>query len=478
MMSWAARMSLPVRTAFAYQLLVVASALGSVALLGGWASLGLTSSGEAGEPTSPVSAGRRPTVLLFTLDTLRADHVGVYGYPRGTTPQIDRLAREGVVFGTAYAPMGTTCPSHATLFTSRDPLAHGVVRNGLRMLAEEETLAERMRALGYRTAGFVSSFPVSRAFGFEQGFDVFDDRFGSHGPRKLRYRRWGDAAVPGRFDRPAEQTATSVLRWLETAPRNAPWFVWVHLFDPHGPYTPPIEFAAQFMQSGIPFIDSNRALYDGEIRYMDSQVGRIVDAFEAAVGAENLLLAITSDHGQGLFDHGWGAHNRTVYEEEVRVPLVFRWPGRIPAGGRRDVPAHLLDVTPTILGWLGIEQEALQGVDWTSTAGAADRPLFLLSPQPENTRPGFSGHGVRLGPWKFIHHEHGDGAAELYDLATDPRERENLVERHPALARRLQNLVADWKITQLNQQSTRIEPALSTRKREALRALGYLDESQ
>ena len=390
-------------------------------------------------------------------------------------PEIDRLASQGLVFETAYAPMGTTCPSHATLFTSRHPLAHGVVRNGLPMLPGEQTLAERLADAGYRTAGFVSSFPVSRQFGFDQGFDIFDDDFTGSGEAKLAFRKWGGADVSGKFDRAAEQTAGSVLRWLETADRDTPWFVWVHLFDPHGPYRPPAEHAARFERSDASAAEQRRALYDGEIRYADSQLGRIVDAFEKTFGAENLLLAITSDHGEGLFDHGWGAHDRTIYEEEVRVPLVFRWPGKITAGERRVVPAHLLDLTPTLLGLLEIQQDGLDGVD-LSNATAADRPLFLLRPQRAQADPeGATGLGVRLGSWKLIQPEKSGGLAELYDLDADPRERNNVATRHPARVRELEGLLQRWKLSQLAWQSER-EGTLSDHEREGLRALGYLDD--
>ncbi len=423
--------------------------------------------------TCACGGDRRPDVLLVTIDTLRADHVGSYGYALDTTPEIDRLARESLVFDVAYAPMGTTCPSHATLLTGRHPLAHGVVRNGLELPPGEETLPELLADAGWRTAAFVSSFPVSRRFGVAQGFDHFDDAFPSEGGTSPR-TEWAGEDVPGGFDRSAGDTVDAVESWLEHGPTDAPLFLWVHLFDPHEPYAPPAGFAERF-EADHP--DQPRhARYDGEIRYTDGEVGRLVERVEAARPDRELLFVLTADHGQGLGDHGIATHDRSTYEMEVRVPLLVRWPGRV-APARSDLPAHLVDVPPTLAGLLGLDlRESWRGIDLLDASGEEERPLHLLRPYFPGGRPKLSevgfGFGVRRGRWKYFEAS-AEGRRELYDLERDPDERRNLVLERPGVAEELARIVAEHRAREM--------PAGATyeggvRDRAGLEALGYVDE--
>ena len=433
----------------------------------------------AAKPTRP----ERPDVLLITVDTLRADHVGAYGYPYPTTPNIDRLAAEGTLFEVAYAPTGATCPAHATLFTSRMPLGHGVVRNGLRLADDHVTLAEQLRDAGWATAGFVSSYPLKTRFGLAQGFEHYDDAFTRSGAT-FHQERWEGRPIEGSFDRRGDATTTAALAWLESFAGEEPLFVWVHYFDPHAPFDPPPEHAAPFARGATHPHERDVELYDGEVHFADAEVGRLLEGFARLQRDRESIVVLTSDHGEGLWDHGWRVHNRFLYDEEVRVPLVWRWPGRIPAGHRVDAPVHLADVAPTLRSLLGLpELRGADGIDLSPALGGetleADRPLLLQRPYYPGGRRKLGergrGFGLRAGPWKYIERR-AEGARELYRLDRDPRETTNLAERDPARADALSEELARVVSDVLADGGAAAEaPELDAQDREALRALGYLE---
>lgn len=447
-----------------------------------------------------------PDLLLLTIDTLRADHLGCYGHEGEISPQMDALAAEGVLFDVAYAPMGTTCPSHATLFTGRQPYAHGLVRNGFSLVDEERTLAESLRDAGYRTAAFVSSYPVKGRFGFDQGFDVYEDLFVAE-TQTFHTDNWSGEKLDGGFDRVARGTFQLFRDWLKreaSSSQKAPLFVWLHFFDPHGPYVPrpelvkevwpdladPRKASRRLEREGSP----ERLLYEGEVRFVDDWIGRSVAAFEAnRTEAGEPLVVLTSDHGEGLNDHGWLFHNRTTYEEEVRVPLIFRWRGRLPAAKRSAQPAHLVDLYPTLLGLLGLAaDEAISGNEsdgldlspWLigDEPVRSERPLFLQRPyysegRPELTPPARGwGFGLREGRWKFFSAPE-DGVIELYDLGEDPGEKRNLASERPDLVERFEDRLARWKRT-LEPHRRDLDGEVPADARDALRALGYLEDGE
>jgi choline-sulfatase len=425
-----------------------------------------------------------PPVLLITVDTLRADRVGAYGYSRNTSPWIDALAAGGAIFETAYAPMGTTCPSHATLFTSRSPEAHRVVRNGLHLAQGERTLAEILQDAGYQTAAFVSSFPVARGLGFAQGFDHFDDQFEAS-EFAIPLDRWEGHSVGGVFDRPGAATADRALAWLAGRADTAPLFVWVHLFDPHYPYRPPPSDAARFVRVSDDTEAVERDLYDAEVYAADREVGRLVAAMEAHASAPPLVV-VTSDHGEGLFDHGWRSHNRTLFEEEVRVPLVIHWAGNIQPGTRVSQPAHLIDVAPTILAALGLLEAgpAMDGLDLLPFIRGEQlpdsaRPLWLVRPQfAEGRAPrGREGaaFGVRVGQWKYIEASK-PRTRQLYDLASDPTETRNLADAQRQRSDELSGLIAQWQTAERAKVLAGPVEGPSDEERRALRALGYTED--
>lgn len=423
-------------------------------------------------------ASPRPHVLLVTVDTLRADRLGAYGYTRPTSPNLDRLAREGALFEVAYAPTGATGPSHATLFTSRYPLAHRVERNGLVLPPSERTLAELLHEAGYETAAFVSSYPVTRRYGLDQGFSHYDESFDTESDT-LELEEWSGERVEGAFDRRGRATLRAARAWLEQRDARERLFLWVHLFDPHDPYVAPPRFARPFLASGQDERARAGALYDAEIAYTDAVLGRLVEAFEAWAGQGSTLLVVTADHGEGLWDHGWRMHNRYLYEEETRVPLVWRWPGRIPAGLRIGQPVHLADVAPTLLGLLGIPRDGLplEGRDLApvlqgDAAANGERPIWLQGPDYDPAwGPRFA---LRVGDWKLI--EWHSGRHELYDLRVDPGERHDLARREPQVRRQLSAQLSHWRDGQAAVRGPERIERLEARDREALRALGYLDQ--
>ena len=259
----------------------------------------------------------RPNVLLVTIDTLRADRVGSYGYQAASTPTIDALAARGVRFETSVAHTPLTGPSHASILTGHTPLGHGFRNNsGYVLTPQVKTAAEEFRQAGYRTAAFVSGFPLDRRFGFDRGFELYDDRLpkGNDRRRTPYVERFADA------------TTDAALRWLPTlrpatGPSPAPWFLWVHYYDPHAPYEPPPDLAERFRASP----------YDGEVAFVDRQLARLLQAIDASGESARTIVLVTADHGESLGEHGEGTHGIFIYDATLRVPWVMAGP-RVPAG--------------------------------------------------------------------------------------------------------------------------------------------------
>ena len=280
----------------------------------------------------PVGPPDGPAVLLVTLDTTRADRIGAYGYALADTQTLDGLAAEGTRFARAYASTPLTIPSHATLFTGQPPPSHGVRDNGDFVLGPEAvTLAERFSAAGWETAAFTAAFPTRRRWGLDQGFDTYHDPL-ERLPTRLDWRD----------ERTANEVIDDALAWLEQrSDPSLPAFVWVHLFDPHWPYQPPEPYATQY--AGRP--------YDGEIAYADAQLGRLVEAWDAAF--DRSVVAVTADHGEGLGDGGELTHGFLLHDGTMRVPLILRGEG-VTAGLVIEDPVGHVDVAPTLLTIAGL----------------------------------------------------------------------------------------------------------------------------
>jgi arylsulfatase A-like enzyme/Tfp pilus assembly protein PilF len=388
-----------------------------VALLGAWLALAAVGCGRE-QPTSDDVVER---IVLVSIDTLRADHLGCYGAEDAETPAIDGLAAEGVRFATAISPAPITLPSHASLLSGRDPPDHGVRHNGVFRLADDvPTLAEPLGAAGFATAAFVSAFVLDPRFGLARGFDVYDAEVGMK-------KQSSDHSVP---ERRGDHTVDAALRWLEDAPDR--FFLWVHLYDPHASYEAPDPFGQRFATRP----------YDGEIAFADAQFGRLRTALEER-WPRGTLWWLTSDHGEGLGEHGERTQTLGVYESTQHVPLIVAGPG-VPRGEVQRGVVALADVAPTLLAQVGLGP--LPGADGRNLIATlrdgtpSDRRAAWVETLSTQLDMGLSPLlGVRTDSHKYVRAPE----PELYDLASDPRELENRIDEEPALAAELDALVEE-----------------------------------
>jgi len=386
-------------------------------------------------------------IVVVSIDTLRADHVGVYGASTAETPALDALASEGARFETAFSPAPLTLPSHATLLTGSDPPQHGVRHNGLfRLPAGVVPLAEHLRAHGFATAAFVSAFVLDSRFGLDRGFDVYDDHLGLL-----------SLAGAGPGSRRGDRTVDAALAWLERAPER--FLLWVHLYDPHAPYDPPAPFSER--HSGQP--------YDGEIAFADAQLARLRAAF-AERWTVGTLWVVTADHGESLGEHREDTHSYGVYDATQRIPLIMAGPG-VARGALVMGIAALADVAPTALDLAGLPPLPFASGSSLAAAlcgnGPSPRGAAWVETLATQLDMGWSPLlGVRTARHKYVRAPE----PELYDLASDPRELSNLAASRPELVAELDALVTERAA------GRPVAPnfAPDAEERARLEALGYL----
>ena len=440
------------------------------------------------------AAAPLPNVILVSVDTLRADALGSYGGV-AATPVLDQLARDGVLFERAFAPAALTAPSHASLLTGSEPLEHGVIRNGATLSPDLEMIAEVFRTAGYASAAFVSSFVLDARFGWDQGFDVFDSTFSEEAatlPKEL-----GNPGAFflkhdfGGFDRRADASVGAAVAWLERAPE--PYFLFVHLFDPHDPYVPPDGFerrlhGLQFDLDGRSAPDARQPdrlrrlvrRYHAEVLFADEQLGRLFEA-AAASGSRRRLTAVTADHGEGLGQHDWLFHAENLYAEALHVPLLVHDTDAARGGLRIAAPVALIDVAPTLVELAGLPP--LASASGRSLAASVrlgseptPRPVFAHRRAHLRGPAGSRGEklAVRERDWKLI--RSGEQAEELYDLARDPGELEDrlgaALREDPERVAVLRALLDGYGN---KRSSAPVAPQLSDEVRAALEALGYAD---
>jgi arylsulfatase A-like enzyme len=267
----------------------------------------------------------------------------------------------------AYAPMPTTAPSMATAVTSKEPRSHGLLANGQGLAPEQLTAAEILRDAGYTTAGFASSVALEPD-GISQGFELYVDSWGDD--EESKPPAYGLPDVHPSPSRRGEYTTAAALDWFAHRDRERPFFAFVHYYDPHEPYARPEAERAPFVGDRDPDdkFDALRIGYDAEVAYADRELAKLVGGLERAGELDDTLIVIWSDHGQGLYDHGWPGHDMQLYEESMHVPLILVWPGEIPAGRVLEAPVELQDLLPTVLGLIGLpvpEDAAFEGRDLT-----------------------------------------------------------------------------------------------------------------
>jgi arylsulfatase A-like enzyme len=433
-----------------------------------------------------------PNLILLSIDTLRADHLSVYGYPRPTSPELDRLAREGFTFARCLSSSSWTLPSHVSLLTSLSPAVHGVLDDGSRLDPLRRTLAEMLSDAGYVTMAIVSLPYLRAGFGYAQGFDVYDD----------------DSCMLDRASLVMGAARQSLEALAENQRRTGrPFFLFVHAHDPHSPYRPPAPFDRRFdpgyegsadggpatiERFGRPEPPSAQdlahvvALYDGEIAYHDRALGTLRRTVEREGIAGSTLLAVTSDHGEEFRDHGSMFHGITLYEEQLHVPWIL-WGGPVPKPGVSAPMVRHVDVIPTLLDLLGVVDSSGEAMG-RSLAGRVrggevpgEAPAFAHSTRSGPDRMAFESGGVKYlvtAPFSMWGHERG--GEELYDLEVDPRERDNLWDRDPrsagaaaALQARLGEMEAVRGAMPHSEGEGRAED-LPPSLRESLRALGYV----
>jgi len=398
-----------------------------------------------------VSRTADQNVLLVTIDTLRADALGCYG-GRAATPNLDRLAAEGVRYDFAHAHSVVTLPSHTTILSGLYPFQHGVHDNaGYRVRPDTTTLATLLETKGWATGAFVGGFPVAAQFGLNRGFDVYDDRFGeTHASSEFAMA-----------ERPASVVVDHAMTWLDA--QRSRWFLWVHVYDPHAPYDPPEPYRSEYASDP----------YAGEVAFTDHALGPLLD--RARAGSDRpTLVVVTGDHGEALGDHGEATHGLFAYEATLRVPLIIAQVeaghSRSPAGVSK-APVDHVDLLPTTLDALGMAAPSgLPGRSLLgrSSADTGDRASYFEALSASLNRGWAPLRGVLVGHTKYIELP----IPELYDLSKDPSEEHNLVDQDPERTRLLQTRLKDFGAT-----ATGAPRAEDPKTLAQLRSLGYLSAS-
>lgn len=433
---------------------------------------------DSNGPSSPSATSldkEPPNIILYLIDTLRVDHLGAFGYARATSPNIDELVAKGVVFDPAYSQDSRTLGSVVSLLTSLHTPSHGITNFGHRIQTSVVTLAEVLSRAGYETGSFITNVNAGQMPGLDRGFRHFHDAARSYRER----------------DAVRSLPEEALFEWIDTL-GGSTFFAYVHTAEPHRPYIPPPPYDAMFdpdyegpttgyfegpdgygQASSQADIDHVKALYDGEISFADAAFRRFLDGLEARGLRERTLIVLTSDHGEELSDRGGWNHGHSLYNELIRVPLLFAGAG-LPAGRRIAAPAQLVDVAPTILDIAGVpspesfEGESLLGVMQGRDAERfADRDVFSMTTSQ-------TPHAAIIQrDWKAI--LAADGVLELYDLRRDPGELHDLASSEPERAARLRERIETLSYGGDGWAAPQTYVPLSEEQVERLRALGYIE---
>jgi len=420
------------------------------------------------------SPSNSPNIILISIDALRADHLSCYGYHRNTSPNIDRLASQGVLFKNAFSQATWTLPSHTSIFLSQYVWRHKVDNPDKRLGNSSTTLAEILRDRNYTTCAFVGGGLLSSRYGFNQGFEIFDDRTSGK-------RRFGQ--ISSYMDK--------LLSWLKSV-RNRKFFLFIHTYDVHGPYNPPASYfdlytkgyckgkhlrtsrgiklgklnASEFTPEEIDYI---MAVYDGGINYVDAQLGKIFEKLDQLGIDDNTIIIVTSDHGEGFKEHGRLRHGYKSYIELVHVPLIMRGPG-IPRNRTYENFVQHIDIAPTILEILNIPQrKEMQG-----------RSLLPLMNNREIEKDfktytwAHSSMSLRTKKWTYIMNHHRPD--ELFDRINDPKEQNNVIEKRPLIAQKLREELEDFIVlTSEGKPQVAEKVDIDEELKEQLKSLGYLN---
>jgi choline-sulfatase len=401
-----------------------------------------------------------PSIVLITLDTVRADHIGCYGYRTAETPALDGLARDGTRFANAYTVVPITLPSHAAILTGTYPMWNGVrdfTSPGLR--GTVPALAEILKRRGLSTAAFISSYALNSMRGLNRGFEVYDDQMnlGAGSSRDLFLAT-----------RPGDTTTIRMLEWLDRH-RDKPFFVWLHLYDAHSPYRSPEPYASR--HAALP--------YDGAIAFDDAQVGRAMSALRRDGLYDSSLIVVTSDHGESLGEHGEAQHGFFVYNSTLLVPLIVKWPGGRDSGRVVAQPVSTIDIASTIAQAAGVpdsDQHNFQGESlarWTGPGVASTAKQALVYSESYYARDSFGWHELRAlvdRQYKYI----DAPEPELYDVEHDAGELSNIIANHEAVAGSMRTKLKELERRHTNETASTGTHPLDSETLEALRSLGYV----
>lgn len=433
---------------------------------------GLVLSGCA--PSGPTS------ILLVSLDTLRADHLGCYGYFRETSPHIDRLAADSILFERAVTPMATTLPAHVSIMTGTNPGRHGIKANHgsfrvpLKTGGGLQSFAQLLAGAGYATGAVVAAGPLKARTGIDAGFQSFDE--------------------PKNPSRRAPMVVTRALEWLEGRPKG-PFFLWLHFWDPHGPHKEPPGYRDLFQGDREQQIERLRALrfpdpedprilrlhdvYDKEIRFMDAQIGRLVEELLRLDLYDEIAIVVVGDHGEGLGQHHWHRHGR-LFNEQLLVPLIVKLPSRLGrVGERRPELASTIDLMPTLVDTLelpvdGTATRQFEGRNLLDPGGPRRTSVFSeRAHRKDRWEPGLK-YSLTTPRWKYFHLTEGED--QLYDLESDPSETEDVISRHPEIASAMRaRILATLDLYERLGPGLEATSEISEEHREELRSLGYLE---
>ena len=427
---------------------------------------------------SPGPSAKKTNIILMTLDTTRADHLGCYGYHRNTSPNLDELSQRSIIYTNAIAPASWTLPSHASLFTGKFTTSHGVqydpqgslkLTNAIRgpkgrqvprargLAQDETTLAQILRQTGYKTGAVVGGPWLKKVFGFQKGFDFYDDRQIS--------------SVNGRL---AIQINDAAISWLKEI-NSKNFFLFLNYFDPHGPYCPPAPYGFKFLPPGISPNDKTRstekmlALYDAEILYMDHYIGQLIQFLKAKKAFDNTWFIITADHGELLGEHGKLGHGHYLFQQEIHVPLFMKYPGSEVPPSKTNSPVQLTDLLPLICERLelspptNIQGNAPPQINHPLLAEAY--PLQILT-KDGHWRAYFENN------FKYLWNSRGNHL--LYNLKNDPRELKNLIAQKPSIAADMLQKLNKYLASLPQPGLAAPAQQLDEQTKKALKSLGYV----
>jgi len=424
-------------------------------------SLGILAFAQTKHPT-PAVRTNSPNVLLITIDTVRADHLGCYGYSKIHTPTLDSLGRDGVVFERAISQVPLTWPSHTAILTGTYPFQNGVQDfTGQPLDPRFRSVAQAFKKNGYRTGAVVSAYVLDRVWGLARGFDFYDDAFAPDDFQKKDI---------GLVDRKAGESVSHAIKWLnangQTTVTRRPFFLWLHLYDPHSPYAPPEPFGTRYHDH----------LYDGEIAYADHELGRLIAWLKIKQLYGPTLIVVLSDHGESLGEHGEQEHGFFVYNSTIRIPLIIKPPvGSRIQPGRIDAPVETTAVAPTLLKLSGLKDEIEKQFTSASVLGKKvktddDWPAYSETFYTFNSFGWSPLHSLQTKQYQYVDAPH----PELYDVLADPDEKNNLAGEQSATAAVLKDKLRELLQRSPYKGTTDATAGMSPDAAEKLRALGYV----